>query len=149
MLCIYDRLIIIFNCSNFTVKFKWNVILSLKNIYQWYCWHEYALYISLQLSASRYRVPRSLAGVVCNDRCAAPRISCNVECRFNVTPGLAESLVCRWDTLPRSPMGTSADPVKELRAETRVTLVISSLSLAESGPSDPPSRESTTWNHAR
>lgn len=37
----------------------------------------------------------ALAGVVWKDRCAAPRISCNVECRFNVTPGLAESLVCR------------------------------------------------------
>lgn len=58
----------------------------------------------------------ALAGVVCNDRCTAPRISCNVECRSNVTPGLAESLaVYRWDTLPRSPMGTLADSVKELR----------------------------------
>lgn len=40
----------------------------------------------------------ALAGVVCNDRCPAPRISCNVECRSNVTPGLAECLVCRWVT---------------------------------------------------
>lgn len=35
-------------------------------------------------------------------------------------------------------MGTSADPVKGLRAETRVTLVVSFV-IAESGPSDPPS----------
>ncbi|GAB1865553.1 hypothetical protein CAJAP_06632 [Camponotus japonicus] len=47
-------------------------------------------------------------------------------------------------TFIRIVMGTLADLVKVLRAETRVTLVISSLSLAKSGPSDPSNRRLET-----
>ncbi|XP_050451289.1 uncharacterized protein LOC126851400 [Cataglyphis hispanica] len=65
------------------------------------------------------------------------------------TPGLAESIVYRASrcttTLARIVMGNvSRSGKKRLCAETRVTLVISSLSLAESGPSDPSNRRPET-----